>query len=120
MSKILKQVTLDGVSRKKDKSVTLRFVTQTEQTPEELMEIDRLLDSSGVLYFKSSGILNENELKALDETSIEISGRSKSQRLRGALVILWKKTNSVDSKEEFYSKYMEKFIKHITDQIPED
>lgn len=120
MSKILKQVTLDGVSRKKDKSVSVRFVTQTEQTPEELMEIDRLLDSSGVLYFKSNGILNEEELKALDDLDIEVQGKTKSQRLRGALMVLHKKTSSIESKEEFYSRHMEKFIAHIVGQIPQD
>jgi hypothetical protein len=118
--KILKQVTLDGVSRKKDRSVTMRFVTQLEETPEQLMEIDRLLNTSGVLYYKAEGILNEQELNELDKVSIEVTGKSKSQRLRGALMVLHQKTADVRSKEEFYSYYMEKFISHIVGQIPED
>ena len=116
--KLLKQVTLDGVTRKKDKSVTIKFITQTEQTPEELMEMDRLLDSAGVLYFKSNGILNENELKALDDIDIEVQGKTKSQRLRGALMVLHRETKDVRSKEEFYSTYMELFISNIVGKIP--
>ncbi len=118
--KILKQVTLDGATRKKDKSVTIKFVTQVEQTPEEFMEIDRLLDNAGVLYFKSNGILNEEELKSLDALDIEVQGKTKSQRLRGALMVLHKKTDELRSKEEFYSYWMEKFISSIVSKIPED
>ena len=60
MSNLLIQVTLDRASRKKDKSVSLSFVTQLEQSPEEFMKIDRLLDDSGVLYFKSNGNITVN------------------------------------------------------------
>ena len=47
--KLLKNCTLDGVTRRKDKSLKISFITNLEQTSSELMEVDKLLDTSGVL-----------------------------------------------------------------------
>lgn len=117
--KLLRQVTLDRASRKKDRSVSLTFITATEQSTTEFAEIDEILNTHGLLYFKPDGTLNEDELKALDNIDIEVQGKTKSQRLRGALMVLHSKTNDLRTKEEFYTYYMEKFIKHIVEQIPE-
>ena len=52
--KLLKQCSLDGVTRRKDKSLKISFITSLEQSSTELMEVDKLLDSNGILYFKDS------------------------------------------------------------------
>jgi len=114
--KILKQVTLDSVRRKKDKSITLTFITTTEQTSEELMEMDKLTDQSGILYFKSSGNLTHDEVEELDSVDIELEGKSKSQRLRSVLFIYWKQLGGTDFKD-FYSYQMEKFIEGIKSKL---
>jgi hypothetical protein len=118
--KILRQCTLSRANRKADKSVSMTFVTELEQSSEEFMEIDKSLSCNGILYFKSYGELTTQEIKELDKVDIEVNGKTKSQRLRNALFVLWKKTNPIMTKEEFYSHHMEKFINHITNQIPED
>ena len=118
--KILRQVTLTRANRKADKSVSMTFVTELEQSSSEFMEIDEVLNNNGILYFKSFGQLTTQEVEELDNLDIEVNGKTKSQRLRNALFVLWKKTESLQTKEEFYSTYMEKFINHITGQIPED
>lgn len=117
---ILKEVNLDRVSRKKDKSVSITFITTLEQTSKELMELDEELQTSGHLFYKPSGNLNELELKELDKLDLEVNGKTRSQRLRGAIMVLHKKTGSIDKKEDFYVKYMEKFISYIVEKIPED
>lgn len=117
---LLKEVTLDRISRKKDRSISITFITSLEQTSQELMEMDELINTSGAIFYKPSGNLTELELKELDRLDLEVNGKTRSQRLRGALMVLHKKTGSIDTKEDFYVKYMEKFIKHIVDKIPED
>ncbi len=117
---ILKQVSLEGVSRKKDKTISLRFVTSLEQTSEQLMEFDKCLDTSGMIYYKPEGQINSEELKVLDSTALEIEGKTESQKLRNAIFVLHKKTNDSRTIEEFYKYQMNKFRTHITDQIPND
>ena len=111
--KILKQVTLDSVRRKKDKSITLTFITTTEQTSEELMEMDKLTDQSGIVYFKSSGNLTQDEIDELDNVDLELEGKSKGQRLRGTLFIDWQKGGEIGTFKDFYSVKMEKFIQGV-------
>jgi len=116
---ILRQCTLTRANRRADKSVSLTFVTELEQSSDEFMEIDKVLNNNGLLYFKSYGELTTAEMKELDSIDIEVNGKTKGQRLRNALFVLWKTTNPIMSKEEFYSTQMEKFINHVTDQIPQ-
>ncbi len=122
--KLLKQCTLDGVTRRKDKSLKISFITSLEQSSSELMEVDKLLDSSGVLYFKQSEGLSTDEITQIDKVVLDKpNGRSKSERLRNALYVLCKqKKGSEPKKEEFaewYSNKMEKFIQHVIGQLDE-
>lgn len=122
MKNLLKQVTLDRCNRKKDKSVSMTFITQLEQSPEELMEIDKLLSDSGVLYFKSNGNLTAQEIKELDGAEIEVEGKSKSQRLRNVIFIEWKQKKDgllelrenevIDDFNSYYSHEMEIIMEH--------
>jgi hypothetical protein len=120
--KLLKQCTLDGVTRRKDKSLKISFITGLEQSSSELMEVDKLLDSSGVLYFKQSEGLSTDEITQIDKVVLEKpSGKSQSERLRNVLYIYCKqKIGKEPNKEqfaEFYQKYTEKYITYIKDQL---
>ena len=119
MSNLLIQVTLDRSNRRKDKSVSLTFITQLEQTSEEFMKIDSLLNDSGVLYFKSNGNLTKEEINALDDVEIEVEGKTKSQRLRNVLYIYNKQNKDIDFKN-FYADEMERIIKHYRDKLKKD
>jgi len=117
---LLKQVTLDRINRKKDRSVSLTFITQLEQTSEELMEMDKLLANNGVLYFKDSGTLTTEEQKELDNVEIEVEGKTKSQRLRNVLYVLYEQcgdSESVMSFNDFYSSKMETIIEHYKSKL---
>lgn len=121
MSNILRNVTLERCSRRKDKSVSINFVTQLEESPEGLMEIDKLLNDSGVLYFKSNGSLTKEEIKALESAEIEVEGKSKSQRLRNVLYIYHQQTfgqvGNTANFNDFYSNEMEKIIEHYKSKL---
>ena len=120
--KLLKQCTLDGVTRRKDKSLKISFITSLEQSSNELMEVDKLLDSSGVLYFKQSSGLSTDEITQIDKVVLDKpNGKTQSERLRNVLYIYCKqKIGKEPTKEqfaEFYQKYTEKYITYIKDQL---
>ena len=120
--KLLKNVTLDGVTRRKDKSLKISFITSLEQSSSELMEVDKLLDSSGVLYFKQSEGLSTDEITQIDKVVLDKpNGKTQSERLRNVLYIYCKqKIGKEPTKEqfaEFYQKYTEKYITYIKDQL---
>lgn len=123
---LLRQVTFDRANRKKDKSVSMTFITQLEQSTDDFMQIDKILNDSGVLYFKSGGNLTIEEVKALEDTEIEVEGKTKSQRLRNVLYVYWKQL--IDAKElddvtpnqtfnDFYSTEMERIIEHYKNKL---
>ena len=123
--KLLKQCSLDGVTRRKDKSLKISFITSLEQSSTELMEVDKLLDSNGILYYKDSEGLSTDEINQIDKVVLDKpSGKSKAERLRNALYILCKQKKGSDpTKEEFaewYSNKMEKFIQHVIGQLDKD
>jgi len=115
--KILKQVCLDRSNRKKDKSVSLTFITDREQTPEEFMEIDKLGNSMGILYYKASGELTQAEVDELDNVDVELEGKSKSQRLRAVLFVYWKQLGEQGEFGQFYSSYMERQIAKVKSKL---
>ena len=120
--KLLKQCTLDGVTRRKDKSLKISFITSLEQSSNELMEVDRLLDSSGVLYFKQSEGLSTDEITQIDKVVLDKpNGKTQSERLRNVLYIYCKqkigKEPTTEQFAEFYQKYTEKYITYIKDQL---
>jgi CRISPR/Cas system CMR-associated protein Cmr1 (group 7 of RAMP superfamily) len=114
---ILRTVTLDRINRKKDKSVSITFITDNEQTSEQFMELDKQLDQRGVLYFKPKGLLTTAEADELDAVDIELEGKSQSQRLRNVLYILWQQTNHGEDFKTFYKDKTEKIIEQIKNKL---
>ena len=120
--KLLKQCSLDGVTRRKDKSLKISFITTMEQSSNELMEIDKLLDTNGILYYKDSEGLSTDEINQIDKVVLDKpNGKTQSERLRNVLYIYCKqKIGKEPTKEqfaEFYQKYTEKYIQYIKDQL---
>mgnify|MGYP003626863916 FL=1 len=120
---LLRQVTFDRANRKKDKSVSMTFITQLEQTTDDFMQIDQILNDSGVLYFKSNGNLSKEEIKSLDSSEIEVEGKTKSQRLRNVLYVYWTQNKEgmdeiyFKSFNDFYSAEVEKIIEHYKNKL---
>lgn len=117
MENLIRQVSLDRSSRKKDKSVSITFITDTEQTAEQFMEIDKLGESRGVLYYKPMGELTQQEVDELDNVDVELEGKTKSQRLRSVMYVYWKQLGGQGEFKEFYSSYMERIIENIKTKL---
>jgi len=119
MTNILRNVTLTRANRKADKSISMQFVTQLEETSEDFIEVDKLIGQSGVVYFKPNGNLTDKEIKAINDAKIEVEGKSKSKRLMNVLFILHKETKDEREFEDFYDQKMSSLIQHFKDQIPD-
>ena len=114
---ILRTVVLDRINRKKDKSVSITFITDNEQTSEQLMELDKQLDQRGILYFKPKGLLTTAEADELDNVDIELEGKTQSQRLRNVLFVYWQQSNSNIDFKQFYKSETEKIIEHYKGKL---
>ncbi len=117
---MLKKVTLDRANRRKDRSVSLTFITSLEESSSGFMEIDEEINTSGVLYYKSSGELTQKEVDEIDNADLEVEGKTKSQRLRNVLYVLYEQTTGQKDAEgfkDFYSNKMEQMIEHFKDKL---
>ena len=113
---IIRSVILEGATRKKDKSVSLRFTTTLEQSSEEFMEVDKVLDTYGVIYFSDRNTLTQREIDEIEKVDIEIEGKTKSQRLRNVLHVYNSQNDNIDFKE-FYATEMERIIEHYKSKL---
>lgn len=118
MSKILTTATFDGYQRRKDKSVSLRFITQ-ELTSSEVMNIDSTLDQFGIVYFRGEEKMNTEEIDQLDAIDLDVydEPKSQSQRLRNVLYILWRQDGSKGDFKKYYKQTTDKIIQHFKDKI---
>ncbi len=107
---MIRQVTLDSATRKKDKSVKLSFTTNLEQTTTEFMEMDELVGDLGVLYFSERDKLTQEEIDMIDKVDVEMEGKTKSQRLRNVLYLLHDQSESEKDFKTFYADIMEQLI----------
>ena len=114
---LLRQVTLHKVSTRADKSASINFLTQLEQDGEAFKEIYELLNQNGILYFKPSGELTQQEIDEIENSTIEVEGKSKSQRLRNVLYRLWEQEETKVNFNDFYSQRMEQLIEQIKDRL---
>ena len=117
MKNLLRQVTLTRANRKADRTASLTFVTQIEETKEGMSDIDSNISQNGILYFKPSGELTTKEIDEISKTEIEVEGKTKSQRLRNVLYRLWEQTENSITFNEFYSQRMEQLIEQIKDRL---
>jgi len=114
---MIRQVTLDRANRKKDKSVSLTFVTQLEQSSNEFMEVDELLNNNGTIYFKTEGKITQKEIDAINVADLKTEGKSKSQRLRSVLYILWQQLETGNSFNDYYADTLESIIEHYKNKL---
>ena len=115
--KILTAGQLDGYQRRKDRTVSLRFITQ-EKSSGEIAQIDSLVDTFGILYFRGQETLNRDEVDELDAIELDLydEPKSQSQRLRNVLYKVWNE-NPVGDFKDYYRKETEKIIQHYMNKL---
>jgi hypothetical protein len=115
--KILTAAQLDGYQRRKDRTVSVRFITQ-EKTSSEVAEIDQMVDTFGVLYFRGEEQFNRDEVDELDAIELDLydEPKSQSQRLRNVLYKVWAQEEQGEFKE-FYRHETERIIQHYKNKL---
>ena len=121
MNKILCPAIFDGYTRRKDRSVSLRFITQ-EKTSAEIMDIDATLDQFGILYFRGEEKMNPDEIEELDNIDLDVydEPKAQSQRLRNVLYILWKQEGERGDFKKFYKQKTEEIIQHFKNKLEDN
>jgi hypothetical protein len=94
----------------------MTFTTQLEQSKEEMSDIDGELGQNGILYFKPSGELTQQEIDEINNTEIEVEGKTLSQRLRNVLYV-YNEQNQQEDFKEFYATEMNKIIEHYKSKL---
>ena len=117
MKNLLIQGQFNSYRPKKDKSCSLTFVTDLEVDSEQIKQFHESLDSRGILFFSVKGELTQQEIDEIDAVDLELEGKSKSQRLRNVLYVLWTQEGSKGNFKEYYSDRMEKLIQQIKDKL---
>lgn len=107
---------LTGFKRLKDKSVNVNF-NLNEISSEDFMEIDQQIDTFGVVYFSTKGVITDEEKQAIDSATVELGGKTQSERIRNVLYVLHNQTETDDTFDSFYKKKTEEIIQHFKDKL---
>jgi|TARA_R110000822_G_C14959371_1_gene455970 signal recognition particle subunit SEC65 len=121
MSKVVFAAYFDGFSRRKDRTVSMRFITQ-EKTSVEVMKIDEMLHQFGILYFRGEENMNPDEIEELDNIDLDLydEPKSQSQRLRSVLFVLWKQEGEEGEFKKFYKQKTEEIIQHFKNKLEDE
>ena len=107
---------LTSFKRLKDKSVNVTFNLQ-EISSTDFMEIDEQIDSFGVVYFSQKGILTDQEKDAIDSATVELGGKTQSERIRNVLYVLFNQTVIDGEFEQFYKQKTEEIVQHFKSKL---
>lgn len=108
-------VVFDAANRKKDRSLSLRMTTTLEISNEDFAQIDKVVNSTGYMLFSPNGF-DDGDVP-LDDAPTD--GKKPSQRLRGALFVLWQKEGEGEEFDDFYKRNMSRLIDWVKDRIAE-
>ncbi len=118
---ILIPVTLDGSIIKKDKSASLRFVTELELTRQQNDFLFNNHLKAGMLYFRASK--EQPNTEELDNIEVDLydSKKSQSKRIRDVLYIQcnqhYGRKPTDNEWKEFYKIQTEKIIQSIKNTL---
>jgi len=114
---ITKAVIFDTYRVRKDGSAVLCFETG-ELTPADVASLHVLRNSVGVVGFSRRDSLSAKEIKELETIDAEIDNKSKSERLRNVLFILFQQQpEGYTDFKQFYADRMEKIIQQIRTRL---
>lgn len=121
---IIKAVTIDATTRRKDRSVSIRMTTMVEQTSEDLKELDMLFQQHAVIAIKpESNPFTDAQIEELDSIDVDLEDTNKtpSKRLRNVIWIYHSqvlgRTPTKEEFREFYNAHIEKKINEYKDKL---
>ena len=119
--KLLQPAQLTSYRRRKDRTVSVSFVTQELL---DISEIDQMAtnESLGILYFRAEvEQMNADEVAELDMIELDLYDQPKpqSKRLRNVLYRVWEQNyqHLVPEFSSFYKSETERIIQHYKDKL---
>ena len=106
---------LNGLSTKADGSLSMRFETGVEMSPEEAAILFGYVKSEGWLLFS----MNEFQDSDVPKENAPETGKSPSKRLHGVLYRYWKTNIDSGDFDIFYKRKMESIIESVKKKLPE-
>jgi hypothetical protein len=110
-----------GIRTLKDRTLSVNILTQ-ELPPEKVAALFDFQNKLGFAAFKAEEFTDE-EAQAMEEVPMDLDlskGKSRSERLRNTLFVLWKGTEAgTRSFDAFYIEHMERLIEHFKAKIPQ-
>ena len=114
---ILKACVFDRYNTRKDGSVSLVFETG-ELTAPDVATLHTLRNSVGVVGFSRRESMSAKEIKEIESIDAEIDSKSKSERLRNVLFVLFQQQpKGYTDFKQFYADHMEKLIQQIRTRL---
>jgi len=114
---ILKAAVFDRYTTRKDGSVSLVFETGEVSGP-DVAALHVLRNSVGVVAFHRKESLSAREIKEIETIDAEIESKSKSERLRNVLYVLFQQhPDGYTDFKQFYADRMEKLIMLIRTRL---
>lgn len=115
---IIIPATIESIRTRKDRTISVTIGTQ-ELTPDKGAELMRLSGKLGYIAIKEADFQPE-EVDALEEVGEELqkSGKTRSQRLRSVLFILYNQdSKGFQNFQDYYANQMETLITHLKSKI---
>ncbi len=114
---ILKACQFDTYRTRKDGSVVLCFETG-EVTATEVAVLHTLRNSVGIVAFSRRESMSAKEIKEIESIDAEIDSKSKSERLRNVLYVLFQQQpEGYTDFKQFYADRMERIIQQIKTRL---
>lgn len=105
---------LDGISPRKDGSMTLRFITNEIKDVEEKSKLMEFYQTFGWMQFSDQSIHQVPREAPAREAGV----KTPSQRLRATLYVLWQDRYSDQPFEAWYENQMNKITDRIKKELP--
>jgi len=106
---------ISRISTMEDKTIRLHIDCQ-EMNPESEATLFSIRHLPGWFLFAEQKLETE-DIANLPDIHLEKNEKSKGQRLRAALYVLWQGTDRKKTSEEFYNEKMEDFITFIKKKL---
>lgn len=110
-------VILEGVSTRKDRTLSLRLSTQ-ELSPAQAGELVQMNGKVCAVYITEKESIPQGVIDQVEEADIDLPGKSQGQRIRSVLYVLFTQdTEGHKTFNEYYHAKTEKIITHLKSKI---
>lgn len=117
MNGLLLACYVDGLTTRKDKSVTIKLTTQ-ELSEGNAGQVFGLQSKLVAVYISPKETIPQRDIDQVDKIDVEMNSKSQSQRIRAVLYKLWEQGNEGHKDfDAYYKAKTELYIEHLKSKI---